>query len=218
MRSSYHLIIFDWEGTLADSLGQIIHTIAKEAQASGFDVIHPELARQYIHLGLAATLKKALPQLTLTQHEQLLYQVQQALVAKSPDVFLIPGAKKFIEQLQKTNVSLAIASNKSQPSLQRALQASGLDEVFKITRSAGQTPPKPDPQMLREIMDIFNVDPEKTLMIGDSPADMEMAHHAKVTAIGMDFYRQQEAALKAAGAKKVFAGYQQLAVYLGLKL
>ncbi|QDP73396.1 HAD-IA family hydrolase [Legionella israelensis] len=216
MSSLYHLIIFDWEGTLTDSLGQIVHAISKEAHALNFGKIKPEVARQYIHLGLVPTLKKVLPQLTTTQHEQLLYQVQQKLTAKSAEVHLIPGAKKFIHQLQKAHIDLAIASNKSQVSLQRALRASHLDSIFKITRSAGQTPPKPDPQMLKEIMDVFDVNAQTTLMIGDSMADMEMANNAGVTAIGMDFYHQQASSLKEAGAKKIFDNYPQLATYLGL--
>lgn len=111
---------------------------------------------------------------------------------------------------------MAIASNKGQHSLARALQITGLDKFFTITRSAGQVPAKPCPQMLEEIMDELGHDPSTTLMVGDSSLDMEMAKNCSVTAVGVDFYHQNEANLKAAGAIAVFDDYQLLAQFLNL--
>ena len=101
-------------------------------------------------------------------------------------------------------------------SLQRALQASGLDVFFTITRSAGQVPAKPCPQMLEEIMEACGVTASQTLMIGDSVSDVEMSRQVNVDVIGFDFYHQQAANLRAAGALDVFDDYRQLARHLGL--
>jgi len=78
--------------------------------------------------------------------------VQLAMVTRPTELCLIPGAKAFIEKLIAAKIDIAIATNKGQHSLQRALQATELDKLFKVTRSAGQTPAKPCPQMLEEIM------------------------------------------------------------------
>lgn len=67
-------------------------------------------------------------------------------------------------------------------------------------------------------MEEFNIPAASTLMIGDSVTDIETAKHAGVAAIGVDFYRQQENALAAAGALSVFDSYQKLAVFLGLQM
>ncbi|HAU1151201.1 TPA: HAD-IA family hydrolase [Legionella pneumophila] len=216
MSSAYQLVIFDWEGTIADTLGVILHTVATEAKMLGFGDIDPYQARKYVDLGLVQAVKKTLPNLTAGQQEDLLQAVQSAMISRPTEVRLIPGVLEFIKQLHQAKVDLAIATNKGHNSLIRALQATGLDQIFNVTRSAGQVPAKPCPQMLEEIMEEFGRDPSSTLMIGDSATDMEMAKRINVNAIGMDFYHQQEEELKAAGALAVFDDYKLLSAYLML--
>ncbi|KTD57229.1 HAD family hydrolase [Legionella shakespearei] len=216
MSNPYQLVVFDWEGTIADTLGLILHTVANEASLLGFGEIDPNQARKYVELGLVQAIKKLLPQLSMTQHEQLLQAVQHAMISRPSEVCLLPGVLEFIHKLHDAGIDLAIASNKGHQSLLRALQTTGLDELFKVTRSAGQVPAKPCPQMLEEIMDEFGCSASSTLMIGDSSTDMEMAAQINVNAIGVDFYHQQEASLMAAGALAVFDDYQKLADFIQL--
>ncbi|HRD69216.1 MAG TPA: HAD-IA family hydrolase [Legionella sp.] len=216
MSNPYQLVVFDWEGTVSDTLGLILHTVASEANMLGYGSIDPYQARKYVELGLVQALKKLFPDLTHTQHERLLEAVQHAMITRPAEVCLIPGAREFILQLTDAGIDIAIATNKGHQSLVRALQATGLDELFKVTRSAGQVPPKPSPEMLTEIMEEFGQTAASTLMIGDSPTDMEMARKINVAAIGVDFYHQHEAALKTAGATAVFDDYKLLADYLKL--
>lgn len=216
MNRPYRLVVFDWEGTLGDTLGQILNTVAVEAKRLQLGELDERLARQYVTLGLVMAVKKIFPYLSNHQHEQLLQAVQHSLLTDPSDIYLLPGAKRIVEQIHKAGLDLAIATNKGQHSLQRALQAVGLATFFTTTRSAGQTAPKPCPQMLQEIMDACGVTAEQTLMVGDSVTDIEMAKQIHVDAIGIDFYKQQAADLKTAGAIDVFDDYQQLARYLQL--
>lgn len=216
MSNPYQLVVFDWEGTVSDTLGLILHTVAHEANILGFGEIDPYQARKYVDLGLTNALKKLFPHLSSEQQEQLIQAVQHAMITRPTEVCLLPGALEFIQKLKQAQVDIAIATNKGHQSLLRALQASGLDDYFKVTRSAGQVPAKPCPQMLEEIMDEFGRDASTTLMIGDSAIDMEMATSINVAAIGVDFYHQQEDALKTAGALAVFDDYKLLADYLQL--
>ncbi|CAM2859930.1 HAD family hydrolase [Legionella worsleiensis] len=218
MSNLYQLVVFDWEGTIADTLGLILHTVANEAQTLGFGTVDPYQARKYVDLGLLNALKKLFPHLSVEQQEQLVQAVQHAMIARPTEVCLFPGALAFIQKLIQAKIDVAIATNKGHHSLLRALQISGLDDYFKVTRSAGQAPPKPCPQMLKEIMDEFGVDASVTLMIGDSATDMEMATSINVAAVGVDFYHQQEDALKKAGALAVFDDYKLLADYLKLPI
>lgn len=214
MGRPYRLVVFDWEGTLGDTLGQILNTVAvvaKEMQLGEFD---SQAAKKYVSLGLAKALKMVFPNVSLEQHDALIEAVQYSLAANPCDICLIPGAKDFLEKLKKAGKDLAIATNKGQHSLQRALHVTGLSDMFTVTRSAGQVPPKPYPQMLEEIMESCGATAFETLMIGDSKADIEMAKLLHVDAIGVDFYDQQDAILKAAGALAVFNDYQDVASYL----
>lgn len=216
MSNPYQLIVFDWEGTISDTLGLILHTVVIEAHNLGFGDVDPYQARQYVDLGLAQALRKLFPHLYLTQHEQLIQAVQRAMITRPSEVCLIPGAREIIQALHDANVDLAIASNKGQHSLARALQSTGLDKFFKVTRCAGQVTAKPAPQMLEEIMDEFGQQPDTTLMIGDAVTDIEMARNTNVTAIGVDFYHQNKDMLIAAGALEVFDDYQFVAQFLKL--
>jgi phosphoglycolate phosphatase len=216
MSNPYQLVVFDWEGTVSDTLGLILHTVADEAHVLGFGDIDPYQARKYVDLGLVPALKKIFPHLSLTQHSELLQAIQKAMVSRPAEVCLIPGAREFIQQLHEAHVHIAIATNKGPQSLARALHSTGLDALFKVTRCAGQVPAKPCPQMLEEIMEEFGVTPAATLMIGDSPTDMEMAKSIHVTGIGVDFYHQNNTYLKMAGALAVFDDYQLLANFLTL--
>ncbi|MGL5743156.1 MAG: HAD family hydrolase [Legionella sp.] len=216
MSNQYDLVVFDWEGTIADTLGVVLHVVATEANLLGFGDFEPAEARKYVDWGLVQSLKKVYPHLSTVQHQQLLYSVQQAMHSRHLEVCLVPGVRELIEQLHEAHINLAIATNKGQHSLIRALQTTGLDKLFKVTRSAGQVPAKPCPQMLEEIIEEYGGTAATTLMIGDSPTDMEMAKMLHVTAIGVDIYRQQEAALTAAGAVAVFEDYQQIAEFLNV--
>ena len=216
MKKPYRLVVFDWEGTLGDTLGHVLNTLGTQARRLQFGELDDQTARQHVALGLTRAAKKLFPHLSLHQHEQLLLAVQQELSTSSPGDLIFSGSKRIIQQMQRAGMDLAIATNRGQQSLHRALQESGLDEFFKVTRAAGQSPPKPCPQMLEEIMDVFDVPPSETLMIGDSLSDIEMAQLAGVDAIGVDFYHQQGPELIAAGALAVFDDYARLADYLDL--
>lgn len=216
MSNPYQLIVFDWEGTISDTLGLIINTVTSETRRLGFGDIDPKVARKYVDLGLVQALRKTLPNLSPKQHEELLQAIYFTINSRPSEVCLIPGAREFIQQIHDANIAVAVASNKGQHSLSRAIQASGLTNLISVVRSAGQTAAKPDPQMLEEIMEELGINESQTLMIGDSTVDMEMAKSIDVTAIGVDFYHQQESALKEAGAIAVFDDYQLVANYINL--
>lgn len=216
MSNPYQLVVFDWEGTISDTLGLILHTVALEAELLGFGSVDPYLARKYVDLGLVPALRKLFPHLSLQQQEALMQAVQKGLVSRPAEVRLIPGVRQLIQQLHDAGIDLAIATNKSQHSLQRALVSTGLDSFFKVTRTADQAPAKPCPQMLEEIMEQFGQQASTTLMIGDSSTDMEMARSINVVAIGVDFYHQNESVLNASGALAVFDDYPLLAQFLKL--
>ena len=122
MSNPYQLVVFDWEGTVSDTLGLILHTVSSEANRLGFGEVDPYEARKYVDLGLVQALRKTFPQLSGKQHDELLQAVHQAMISRPAEVCLIPGARKFIQQLHDAKIDIAIATNKGQHSLLRALQ------------------------------------------------------------------------------------------------
>lgn len=216
MTKIYRLLVFDWEGTLGDTLGQIFNSIVTEARRLNFGEIDYEIVKQAAGLGLVKALRKIFHHQTNEQHEILLNAVQNSLISRSNEVYLIPGAKDFVNSVQHAGIKVAIASNKSYQSLLRTLEQCGLDTVFKVICAADSFPPKPSPRMLEEILTICHVKPVDALMIGDSVTDIQMARYLEVDAVGMDFYQQHQKILQAAGALAVFSEYRDLANYLQL--
>lgn len=214
---SYRLVIFDWEGTLGrDTAGQALSAIAQEAQNMSLGIVDMHAARNCISSGLPHAITTLFPNLLLYQREKLLNAVHTALATKHADDYLMPGARQCVMQLFTAGVCLAIATNKGQASLQRVLHASGLDVYFSVFRSASQVPAKPCPQMLTELMAIFGVNVNESVMIGDSVVDMEMASAIGMDVIGMDFYHVMSEELRNAGALSVFDNYPLLLNALGI--
>jgi phosphoglycolate phosphatase len=218
MSKRYKLVVFDWEGTLGDTIGPIIHSLHAEAHRLHLGEMDESLARQYLTLGLVIAIKKTFPNATLTVQEQLIQAVQYALVSRSAEVYLLPGAKELVEELYQKGFDVGIASNKGQQSLQRSLQSSGIEGFISSSRSASQVPPKPCPQMLLEIMEECGVEAKDTVMIGDASTDIEMAASAGVDSIGVNFYYQKELEneLLNLGALAVFDDFRQVASFLKL--
>ncbi|MDF1677207.1 MAG: HAD-IA family hydrolase [Legionellaceae bacterium] len=216
MTLPYQLIVFDWEGTLGDPLGHIHQALETEAAQLGLGPYDVVLARRYVSLGLDKAVRKIFPDLSLHQYERLLLGVQQALVSNQAAAYLFEGARALIEKIHATGAALAIATNKGQQSLERALQTLHVDAFFRVTRSAGLLPAKPCPDMLEDILTVVGCLPHDALMVGDSVSDIEMAKALEVPSVGVDFYYQQADDLKRAGALEVFNTFMQIEDYLGL--
>ena len=215
MLQRYQLVVFDWEGTIAENgLGYMIIALAKAAERVNLPSFDLSAARLTIRYGLATAVKQLFPTTSLHQQEDLCAEVQTELFAVSAKVALISGAAELIQWLHESGMQLAIATNKSAQGLARVLRISGLEPYIHITRSASEVPAKPCPQMLEEIMTACGVSAEQTLMVGDSTSDMEMARALGVYAIGMDFFQMEEPMLRAAGANDVMHDYQQLLQYI----
>lgn len=215
MLKRYQLIVFDWEGTIAEnSLGYLISALTSAAERLHLPDFDLELARQVMPLGVVVAVRQLFPSLSLYQQEDLCMEAQKAILEVAATVQLVPGIKELIQYLHTEGLHLAIATNKSAQGLARVLTLSGLDDYIHVTRSATEAPAKPCPQMLQEIMDVFSMKPEQTLMVGDSSSDMEMAAALHVDAVGMDFFHTEESLLRAAGANHVCHDYAQLFQYI----
>ena len=87
--------------------------------------------------------------------------------------------------LKQAGYQLAIASGRNRVGLNNALQETGTGDFFSATRCAEETASKPNPLMLNEIMQHIGISSERTLIIGDSTHDLQMAKNAQVASIGV---------------------------------
>jgi phosphoglycolate phosphatase len=181
----FDLVVFDWDGTLSDSTAAIVRAIQDAAADLGLPVPDEATASHVIGLGLHEALARAVPTLPPSRIPEYSARYRAHYFAREAELTLFPGARELIAALRAAGVPLAIATGKSQRGLQRALKQAGLIAEFAATRCADQTHPKPHPAMLLELAEELMVEPARTLMIGDTTHDLQMAAAARAAGVGV---------------------------------
>lgn len=214
MGRRFDLIVFDWDGTLMDSTGAIVASIQAAATDLGIEPPTDERASHIIGLGLIDALRHALPDLPSERYQDVALRYRQHYMARDHDLMLFDGAAALIEELTAAGHILAVATGKTRKGLDRAFGVSGLGPRFQASRCADECHSKPHPQMLEELMDEFGVEPEVTLMIGDTTHDLLMARNAGVAALGVAYGAHPREALEAEAPLYCAANVAELAAWL----
>jgi len=185
----YKLLIFDWDGTLMDSVARIVDCLRKASEQVLTDAIRSDHElRDVIGLGLREALIKIHPQSNEQQIDDMsaVYR-HQYMEANTTSSVLFDGAEALLEGLEEQGYWLAIATGKGRQGLDHVLEITGLGHRFHTTRCASETFSKPHPLMLEEILEQLGMNAEDALMIGDTEYDMEMASNAKMDRLGVSY-------------------------------
>ena len=193
----YSLLVFDWDGTLIDSASAIASCIQEAAREMGLPVPDRERASHVIGLGLHDSLRHAVPTLEPQDYPQFIDSYRRHFLNCEDSMQLFPGMRELLARLRDRGHLLAIATGKSRRGLQRALELATLDEFFHATRCADETQPKPHPAMLLELLEELAIEPQGSLMIGDTSHDLEMARAAGVAAVAVCYGAHPERSLRA---------------------
>jgi phosphoglycolate phosphatase len=185
MQKRYDLIVFDWDGTVMDSTAVISGSIQAACRDLGLSVPDDETARHVIGLGLDQALRYAVPDMPEAMRPDLVERYRYHFLAQDTAIPLFAGARETISGLHDGGYQLGVATGKSRAGLDRALESTGMKGYFHATRTADQTLSKPDPAMLLELMDELAVSAGRTLMVGDTTHDVQMAHNAEVDVVAV---------------------------------
>jgi phosphoglycolate phosphatase len=182
------IAIFDWDGTLCDSIDHIVE--AMQDTATELDLIPPSVAdiRDIVGLGLPQAINRLFPTLDDAQVSAVAAAYSHHFVDPSrAPAQLFDGAMSTLEALRGRGIELAVATGKSRRGLNRVLAALGMDDFFDTTRCADETCSKPDPMMLHEIMAERGKLVTDAVVIGDSEYDLGMAQRAGVSSVAVSF-------------------------------
>lgn len=168
------LIIFDWDGTLMDSIGLIVDTMRYAAEKHGL-AITDEATKSIIGIALIDAFPLLFPK-DSDKHSELLATYSDYYVQYCNNDKLFDGIKDLIEILHKQGKTLAIATGKKRQGLQRVLPNSGIESLFTITKTANETAGKPNPLMLEQILRETGKSITDAVMVGDSVHDIRMAN------------------------------------------
>lgn len=183
----FDLIAFDWDGTLFDSTAIITRCIQLAVQDVGGAMPTREQASYVIGMALIPALAHAAPDVPREKHALLGERYKHHYFAHQHDISLFDGVLPMLAELKARHHWLTVATGKSRTGLDEALHAVELRQVFDGSRTADETAGKPSPLMLHELMREFGVEPERTLMIGDTTHDLQMAVNAGCACIGVSY-------------------------------
>ena len=183
----FDLIAFDWDGTVADSTAIITRSIQEAVRDVGGTVPSDEQAAYVIGMALMPALARAAPDVPPEKHAELGNRYRHHFFKHQDDICLFDGILPLLDDLRSRGHWLTVATGKSRMGLNQALQDPQLKGMFDGSRTADETAGKPSPLMLHELMAEFGVEPERTLMIGDTTHDLQMAVNAGCPCVGVSY-------------------------------
>lgn len=188
---SLKLVIFDVDGTLVDSQGDILSAMTLSFEAAALAVPSRDAILGIVGLSLPQAMARLAPQSDLATQDALVagyksayFQVRQANGPNSSPLY--PGIRDVLDHLHaQDDILLAIATGKSRRGLEALLEARDLRRYFVTTQVADDHPSKPHPSMLLTALSGTGVDAGDAVMIGDTSYDIDMGHAAGVATIGV---------------------------------
>lgn len=214
---NYDLLIFDWDGTLADSIGRIVEAMRQAADLSGRPVRDDLAIKGIIGLGLPEAIRTLYPDITGNDLIDFRQHYADSYMAMDNDVPspLFQGVVESIEGFRAEGYKLAVATGKARRGLNRVLKAHDWLDYFDITRAADETASKPDPLMLHEILQHCGVHPERALMVGDSSFDLLMARNAGMDSVAVGYGAQTLDSLREFEPRLAIESFPELRAWLG---
>jgi len=210
----FDLIVFDWDGTLFDSTKLIARCIQAACADVGTDVPSDRDANYVIGLGLTDALRHAAPALPRERYRELAERYRHHYFASQNDIVLFEGTLEMLHALKARKHWLGVATGKSRRGLDDALERSALKGLFDATRTADETASKPDPMMLLELMRELGAAPGRTLMVGDTTHDLQLAVNAGCASVAVSFGAHDREAFGPFGPRHVAHSTSELAAWL----
>jgi phosphoglycolate phosphatase len=186
-KKQFDLIVFDWDGTLMDSTATIVKCIQASAKDLGLPIPSNKAASYVIGLGLQEAMEAALPGIDPKYYPRMVERYRYHYLAQDQELSLFDGTREMLADLSQQGYFLAVATGKSRVGLNRALDSVKLLSLFDATRCADETFSKPHPAMLHELTRELGQDLKRTVMIGDTTHDLQMAINAGSAAVAVEY-------------------------------
>lgn len=212
------LVIFDLDGTLLNTIADLAAATNQALQHYGYPTHEVEAYRFFVGNGINKLFERALPETERTEENILkirsrfvpYYDTHNADLSRP-----YPGIPELLRTLQQKGVKIAVASNKYQAAT-RKLIAHYFPEInfVEVLGQREGTPAKPDPCIVHDIIAKAGVKQEEALYVGDSNVDMQTAHNAGVTAVGVAWGFRPRTELEALHPAHIIENAEELLSFL----
>ncbi|MEX6507678.1 HAD-IA family hydrolase [Jiella sp. M17.18] len=198
-------ILFDCDGTIADSFATICTVMRRAFAAEGLPEPEDAATKAIIGLSLEVAMARLHPDGVDADHSRLAAAYREAFHATRAEAghreTLFPGMRDLIDRLAaREDVALGMVTGKSRRGVAAICEEHGMGHVFIASRTADDCPSKPHPAMVEECCAELGLETTDALVVGDSIYDMEMARSAGAAALGVAWGTHQADRLLSAGA------------------
>ena len=184
----YKAIVFDWDGTLMDSISKIVETMQSSARHLGYPIPDYDQAKDVIGISLLPALKQLFNIHDEKAAMDLVHTYKQHFKEHAQiDSPLFSGAVELLETLKNRGYLLAVATGKGRQGLNNNWHHSNTKHFFSASKTADDAQSKPSPDMLQQILSELNLSADQVVMVGDTTYDMAMAESINIDRIGVSF-------------------------------
>jgi phosphoglycolate phosphatase len=201
----YKAILFDLDGTLLDTLDDLMNATNAILASHGFPARSREEIRSFVGSGASHQLHCAVPTGTPeADTEQCLAEYKPYYQAHC-DIYTAPyeGIMELLQALKGSCVHLGVVSNKPDATVQTLCRKYFGDTLELIMGERPGLAKKPAPDMVRRAMEVLGSDEKNTLYVGDSEVDIHLAKNAGLDLIAVSWGFRGREKLEAAGAETV---------------
>ena len=213
MEREIKLVIFDFDGTLADTKENIILTFQMTMKELGVEIKSRQECAATIGLTLEDAFKVLYPGMAAEKY--ILLRDTYRRIFKENRKILVPGlfpeVMETLEELRHRGYLMSIASSRLSPSLHSFLEDMKIAHLFEYAVGGDNVEhPKPAPDAVLQILRHYNLSAEEAFVVGDMPFDINMATNAGVKSCGVTWGNADAAQLKESGANYVIDKMSQL--------
>ncbi|MCX2722411.1 HAD-IA family hydrolase [Roseibium salinum] len=210
-----YLIIFDVDGTLVDSQNTILHGLQVGFEAVGLPMPDRRTALSIVGRSLNEAFADLVGPTRIDLVPAMAEAYRQSKISRRGQGLdidpLYPGAREAIGSLRaRADFLLGIATGKALRGVRHMQDTHDLHDWFVTIQTADTSPSKPHPDMILRAMAETGAEPHRTLMIGDTAFDMEMARAAGARSIGVTWGYHDQAMLTASGADRIIHSFPEL--------
>ena len=213
MERDIKLVIFDFDGTLADTKENIILTFQMTMKELGVEIKSRQECAATIGLTLEDAFKVLYPGMAAEKY--ILLRDTYRRIFKENRKILVPGlfpeVMETLEELRRMGYLMSIASSRQSPSLHSFLEDMKIAHLFEYAVGGDNVEhPKPAPDAVLQILRHYNLSAEEAFVVGDMPFDINMATNAGVKSCGVTWGNADAAQLKESGANYIIDKMSQL--------
>ena len=213
MERDIKLVIFDFDGTLADTKENIILTFQMTMKELGVEIKSRQECAATIGLTLEDAFKVLYPGMAAEKY--ILLRDTYRRIFKENRKILVPGlfpeVMETLKELRRRGYLMSIASSRLSPSLHSFLEDMKIAHLFEYAVGGDNVEhPKPAPDAVLQILRHYNLSAEEAFVVGDMPFDINMATNAGVKSCGVTWGNADAAQLKESGANYVIDKMSQL--------